>query len=537
MSSKKWLELTFDPNTIDDLGAKLYSQLPPILAELIANGYDAGASEVHLEFYDNAPEKTIIVRDNGVGMTFDEINLNYLIVGRKKRTQNQEYDPKYKRPVMGKKGIGKLAFFGISNRAQIVTSKGKVGTEFIMDRNEMKGQSSYRPTFKQVDTRHSGTEITLFNVRRKIGFDIKSLKQKIASYFIFDTNFKIFISYNGSKFEEISNNDRYTDLPIQFEWNLPLEKLPFRIPIKGWLFTARKPIAKKRRGIIIFSRKKLVNLPELFPIDSSSYFHEYLAGFLEADFIDEIAEDVISTDRKSLNWDHEEILDFKDWLAKIIRSLENDWREFRTKALADEIRSDPEVQKRDESIRSEQGQKDLENQIEILSGAELDADEAIDILTKTTEEFQDFHNKNLCTELSQLTIDSYKREDYYQAVFDGVKRYISKIRAKTNVNSGNDDKTVISAFKPDGGILSVCGAFTEYINNETGAVLTEDTIKTLERGNFLLAQAMLAAFRNPIAHQETVDLRESQIYTAEDCLDALSLLSHLYRRLDQAKPK
>ena len=32
--------MTFDPLVIDDLGAKLYSTLPPIISELIANGYD-----------------------------------------------------------------------------------------------------------------------------------------------------------------------------------------------------------------------------------------------------------------------------------------------------------------------------------------------------------------------------------------------------------------------------------------------------------------------------------------------------------------
>ena len=52
----------------------------------------------------------------------------------------------------------------------------------------------------------------------------------------------------------------------------------------------------------------------------------------------------------------------------------------------------------------------------------------------------------------------------------------------------------------------------------------------------LLSQAMLAAFRNPLGHQEHEDLEKSKIYTAEDCLDALGLLSHLFRRLDNSEP-
>ena len=32
------------------------------------------------------------------------------------------------------------------------------------------------------------------------------------------------------------------------------------------------------------------------------------------------------------------------------------------------------------------------------------------------------------------------------------------------------------------------------------------------------------------------DLQESGLYTEQDCLDALGLLSHLFRRLDNSEP-
>ena len=35
------LEMSFDPQTIEHLGVKMYSQLPNAIAELIANSYDA----------------------------------------------------------------------------------------------------------------------------------------------------------------------------------------------------------------------------------------------------------------------------------------------------------------------------------------------------------------------------------------------------------------------------------------------------------------------------------------------------------------
>ncbi len=72
MDDKK-LVMTFEPNTIQHLGVKMYSNMPPALAELIANAYDACATEMHISLYD-FDEKKVIVEDNGVGMSFDQIN-------------------------------------------------------------------------------------------------------------------------------------------------------------------------------------------------------------------------------------------------------------------------------------------------------------------------------------------------------------------------------------------------------------------------------------------------------------------------------
>ncbi|HDC4371601.1 TPA: hypothetical protein O8L32_004737 [Enterobacter cloacae] len=38
--------MTFDPKTIEHLGVKMYSTLPPALAELISNAYDADSENV-----------------------------------------------------------------------------------------------------------------------------------------------------------------------------------------------------------------------------------------------------------------------------------------------------------------------------------------------------------------------------------------------------------------------------------------------------------------------------------------------------------
>lgn len=63
----------------------MYKTLPPVLAELISNAYDADATWVDIKLYDENPEKQIIITDNGHGMTFGEINDSFLVIGKNRR--------------------------------------------------------------------------------------------------------------------------------------------------------------------------------------------------------------------------------------------------------------------------------------------------------------------------------------------------------------------------------------------------------------------------------------------------------------------
>ena len=118
------LELRFDPRTIEHLGIKMYSQLPYALAELVANAYDAGAENVTIQLYDNDPtNKSIVVIDDGDGMSYDEVNTNFLVIGRKRRDDDKSRENSKGRRITGKKGVGKLALFGIGKTIRIATTK------------------------------------------------------------------------------------------------------------------------------------------------------------------------------------------------------------------------------------------------------------------------------------------------------------------------------------------------------------------------------------------------------------------------------
>src|SRR5437773_8294498 len=95
------LVMTFEANTIKHLAVKMYSNMPPALAELIANAYDACAEKVHVRLYDK-DEKKVVVEDDGIGMSFNDVNNYFLRIGRNRREEHQE-SPCNRVPT-GKKG-------------------------------------------------------------------------------------------------------------------------------------------------------------------------------------------------------------------------------------------------------------------------------------------------------------------------------------------------------------------------------------------------------------------------------------------------
>lgn len=62
--------MPFEPSTVDHLGLRLYSTLPPVIGELVSNAYDAESAkvEVTLPVGPITPASEVIVRDYGHGL-------------------------------------------------------------------------------------------------------------------------------------------------------------------------------------------------------------------------------------------------------------------------------------------------------------------------------------------------------------------------------------------------------------------------------------------------------------------------------------
>lgn len=346
MLDNKVLEISFDLNTIDHLGVKLYSTIPPMIAELVANAWDADATNVEIILKDE-DIKSIIVKDNGLGMTFNELNNNFLKIGRNRRKDTHISKTKKGRNVLGKKGLGKLSVFGIGNKVTITTIKNNLKNEFCMEYNEMKKtKGRYKPQIICCDEKTneaSGTQIKLENIRRSSAFDAKNIVDNLSKRFtIFSNDFNVSVQRNNESPINVTNEE-YLEENTQFSWSFPedfKEKMNNELfvfatnkNIKGKIYTSKTPLISEKRGIVLFSRGKLVQENSSFDERANDNFFQYMSGYFNVDFIDEDDEiDVISTDRKSIAWDsdnNQDLVTIKRFLNVIVRETQKKWRQAR----------------------------------------------------------------------------------------------------------------------------------------------------------------------------------------------------------------
>lgn len=540
------LEMTFDPSTIEHLGIQMYSTLPPVIAELIANAYDADATEVMVELIDDADEKQIIISDDGYGMSFAEINSSFLRIGRNRRKDSSDETP-LGRKVIGKKGLGKLSFFGMSDIVEIQTIQSSKLNSFEMNLNDiLQSQSkTYHPRViirDKLTTEPDGTKIILKNVRRKTKFCARDLAISLAKYFFIDGRFKIYVTRGNEKIE-VSEQLRLEGIDKQFDWSIPDDipsdenKFFIEKDILGQIITAQRPLSPEMRGITLYSRGKLVNTPSSFVEGDSSHFYSYMTGFIDVSYLDLLDEDYVSTNRQSLKWEEEETQELKSRLSRLVRHFERVWRKERRREKEESAKANTgvDIEKWLSSNAGDSGD-DLKDLVDlILASTATESKTAHGMIKKVHElvpEYASYYWRHLHPEVQRISKTYYENRNYYTAVLECVKRYISEVRRLSDSSSEEEELNMLQrVFSKKNPVLKIA---LDYVK-ANGEAFSDKTLGNIEEGNRGFAAAVWQGVRNPISHEEVVELSSSGLFTERDCLDALSILSHLFRRLENAK--
>ena len=98
-----------DAGLIQRLGYELVGKAETAVSELIKNSYDADATIVEVEFVDTNEEGgTLIISDNGVGMTQSQLLNGFMRISSTDKVHNPTSSI-FHRTKAGKKGIGRFA--------------------------------------------------------------------------------------------------------------------------------------------------------------------------------------------------------------------------------------------------------------------------------------------------------------------------------------------------------------------------------------------------------------------------------------------
>jgi signal transduction histidine kinase len=110
---------------LDMLGRQQIAGIPTAISELFKNAHDAYAENVIVDYFRS--DKLFVLRDDGYGMTRKDFEEKWLTLGTESKLggkidETLPYIPLEKeRPIMGEKGIGRLAIASIGDHVLVLT--------------------------------------------------------------------------------------------------------------------------------------------------------------------------------------------------------------------------------------------------------------------------------------------------------------------------------------------------------------------------------------------------------------------------------
>ena len=372
---------------LEHLGVQMYKKRNTAIAELVANAWDAGASKVHITL---PPENTysrdeshIVIEDNGSGMDVESIQDKYMVVGRNRRKdgelefeiENAENieaevsDKSEARKVMGRKGIGKLAGFGIATEMTLQTWVHKTTTIFTMRLNDLKlKENEYKdinikyenadsePEEAKTEDGH-GTRIILSKLKHKSPISIQSLKESLSRRFSRTVRGQMKIYVNDEPIGEPALTYKYAfpeDPNKVFEEHILSDgnKILYQ-----WALTDKPIHQTEMRGFTILVRGKTAQAPNFFfdveGTATGQHGTKYLVGTIEADYLDEGVEDesdYISTDRQEIDWETDEMRPLYEWGQRLVRNTLYKNGELAAQKFEDDVLAHDDIKQRIERL-------------------------------------------------------------------------------------------------------------------------------------------------------------------------------------------
>lgn len=493
--SDEMYAMTVDLSVLESLGINLYSNAAAVLSELVANAYDADATLVSITWQDDG--KQVVVADDGVGMTVKQLNERFLKVGYKKRSHEGKKSVKWKRPYMGRKGIGKLSVFSIARTISVysTTSNGESNGLRIKVADleqKIKAGETYNPEPIAVpgEYQSKGTAIVLDDLKKKRAkLTASALRKRLARRF--DVMDETPRSKGGFVLEvnkkRITYADRQELKKLEFIWEFGQKTLPDHalpadvtrfviddnsIPghpswkVKGWIGTARKPSeltddvdSGSLKNVIVLARKRPIQEGIIDKLDFSKIFANYVTGQIEADFLDLDGnyEDIATSDRQRLMEDDDRVVGLQTFLRDAFGKCAEEWSAARPKKEAkDALEKHPKLREWVDG-RPEWQKDSAKKMIGTIASLEMDDDEIesrIDLFRAGVLAFERVGLRQVAKDLESLSdvtaselLPLLGHQDVYEAGLwvDILRSRVEAIAQFQNLTDSNEKEKVLQA--------------------------------------------------------------------------------------------
>ena len=483
-------EMHLSLNVLEHLGINLYSNVPSVLSEVVANSWDADATEVIVTF-DKAADR-ITIQDTGIGMTREEVNKRFLLVGYRRRDGQPGTTGRGRHP-MGRKGIGKLSLFAIANRIEVETVREGEKSALRMELSTMRdaiqeGEGVYLPVelpTSGIDFDY-GTRITLSDLKKQQTISTtQGLRKRLARRFsIVGPAYDFTIEVNG---QAITPKDRGYYDKLQYLWTYgdqsDVEPMCTNITetesranvdngdvvsVTGWLGTVKESgqlkdeLGENLNRIAIFVRGKMAQEDVLGEFTERGVYASYLIGEIRVDELDsddgpgtKRDEDAATSSRQKLVEDDPRYIALKAFLANELKHVQSRWSELRAEAGVKKAMEIPAVKDWIEKLPKEYRRKAKKWLGKIHRISVDDVDERKQLVKHAVLAFEFYRwNENL-DKLDNITDDNlegaigtFRELDSLEANLYGqiVKQRISVIRTLQHKVDSNAKERAIQEY-------------------------------------------------------------------------------------------
>lgn len=379
-----------DPRLASLLG-ETYRSTEQALKELVDNAWDADAESVWINLPEPMTSASIVIKDDGTGMTEQEVRKEYLAVARDRRSKKGDRTFKKKRLVKGRKGIGKFAGLMAAEVMLLETKTRGVATNITIQKADiMAAKTDLEKIDLPVgtaacDPAGHGTTITLTHLNQNLSFPKPEvLKQLLILEYGREADFNVYVNDDLLDIEDIPGKCFAEEV-----------SLPGVGTVKLRFIIADDKKKLKNTGIVVRVGGKTVGKPGYFGLDNSDDIPRKLLqkvyGEIEADGL----ADDITADWGAIIENSKVFQAVEEWVRPHLRHGLN------------------KVYKSEMNLAKARLQKQLDQRLASLP--EYRREYAKNALEKIMRRFYGESDERIAT-VANVVLDALERDEYWQVL-------------------------------------------------------------------------------------------------------------------------